>query len=163
MTQMTVDLLKATLPKALQGNATQELADHINAIALDQEEFISSFLNGRGQPGMGPIPPGIFGHLPGQAGINPVVYTWKDGAPQRRSLDEARALLAQAGWDNGRDARTGQPLVLNLDTTSGGLGDKATMDWMSRDLGQLGIRLVLRSTDFNRYQKKKAGTSGPVS
>lgn len=124
------------------------------SIALDQEEFISIFLNGRGQPGMGPIPPGIFGHLPGQAGINPVVYTWKDGAPQRRSLDEARALLAQAGWDNGRDARTGQPLVLNLDTTSGGLGDKATMDWMSRQLAQLGIQLVVRSTDFNRFQEK---------
>ena len=124
------------------------------SIALDQEEFISIFLNGRGQPGMGPIPPGIFGHLPGQAGINPVVYTWEDDAPQRRSLDEARALLAQAGWDNGRDARTGQPLVLNLDTTSGGLGDKATMDWMSRQLAQLGIQLVVRSTDFNRFQEK---------
>lgn len=48
MTQMTVDLLKATLPKALQGNATQELADHINAIALDQEvadEVRSNFLS----------------------------------------------------------------------------------------------------------------------
>lgn len=124
------------------------------SIALDQEEFISIFLNGRGQPGMGPIPPGIFGYQQGQAGINPVVYTWKDDAPQRRSLDEARTLLAQAGWHNGRDAKTGQPLVLNLDTTSGGLGDKATMDWMSRQLAQLGIQLVVRSTDYNRFQEK---------
>jgi len=48
MTSMTVDLLKATLPKALQGNATQELADHINAIALDievAEEVRSNFLS----------------------------------------------------------------------------------------------------------------------
>ena len=37
MTQMTVELLKATLPKALQGSATQELADKINNIALDPE------------------------------------------------------------------------------------------------------------------------------
>ena len=37
MTQMTVDLLKAALPKHLQGNANQELADHINGIALDPE------------------------------------------------------------------------------------------------------------------------------
>jgi len=124
------------------------------SIALDQEEFISIFLNGRGHPGMGPIPPGIFGYLPGQAGINPVVYTWKNGAPQRRSLNEAKALLAQAGWPDGRDRRSGKPLVLNLDTTSGGLGDKSTMDWMSRQLNQLGIQLVVRSTDFNRFQEK---------
>lgn len=124
------------------------------SIALDQEEFISIFLNGRGQPGMGPLPPGIFGHLQGEAGINPVVYTWKDGAAQRRSLKEAKALLAQAGWRDGRDARSGRPLVLNLDTTSGGLGDKSTMDWLSRQMAQLGIQLVVRSTDFNRFQEK---------
>jgi oligopeptide transport system substrate-binding protein len=63
-------------------------------------------------------------------------------------------LLAKAGWPDGRDVQTGQPLVLNLDTTSGGLGDKATMDWMSRQLNQLGIQLVVRSTDFNRFQEK---------
>lgn len=124
------------------------------SIALDQEEFISIFLNGRGQPGMGPLPPGIFGYQPGEAGINPVVYTWKDGAPHRRSLDEARALLAKAGWPDGRDVTTGQPLVLNLDTTAGGMGDKSNMDWMSRQLNQLGIQLVVRSTDFNRFQEK---------
>lgn len=124
------------------------------SIALDQEEFISIFLNGRGQAAMGPIPPGIFGYQSGEAGINPVVYTWKDGAAHRRSLDEARALLARAGWPDGRDALTGQPLVLNLDTTSGGMGDKSTMDWMSRQLNQIGVQLVVRSTDFNRFQEK---------
>lgn len=48
MTMMTVELLKATLPKAMQGNATQELADHINNIALDPEvaeEVRSNFLS----------------------------------------------------------------------------------------------------------------------
>ncbi|MFZ9616328.1 MAG: ABC transporter substrate-binding protein, partial [Fluviibacter sp.] len=124
------------------------------SIALDQEEFISIFLNGRGQAAMGPIPPGIFGYQSGEAGINPVVYTWKDGAPHRRGLDEARTLLAKAGWPDGRDALTGQPLVLNLDTTSGGMGDKSTMDWMSRQLNQIGVQLVVRSTDFNRFQEK---------
>ena len=124
------------------------------SIALDQEEFISIFLNGRGQPAMGPIPPGIFGYQSGEAGINPVVYTWKDGAPHRRSLEDAKDLLVKAGWPDGRDAVSGQPLVLNLDTTSGGMGDKSTMDWMSRQLNQIGVQLVVRSTDFNRFQEK---------
>ena len=48
MTMLTVELLKATLPKALQGNATQELADHINNINLDPEvaeEVRNNFLS----------------------------------------------------------------------------------------------------------------------
>ena len=48
MTMMTVELLKATLPKAMQGNATQELADHINNITLDPEvaeEVRNNFLS----------------------------------------------------------------------------------------------------------------------
>ena len=48
MTQMTMELLRQTLPKALQGNATQELADKINNIALDPEvadEVRANFLS----------------------------------------------------------------------------------------------------------------------
>lgn len=48
MTQLTVELLRQTLPKALQVNATQELADKINNIALDPEvadEVRANFLS----------------------------------------------------------------------------------------------------------------------
>ena len=44
------------------------------SIAVDEEEFISIFMNGRGIAAMSPLPPGIFGYLEGEAGINPVVY-----------------------------------------------------------------------------------------
>lgn len=134
------------------------------AIALDQEEFISIFLNGRGVPGQGALPPGIFGYEEGKAGINPVVYRWvgdeHTGRPERRPLEEAKKLLAEAGWPHGRDARTGEPLVLNLDTTSGGMGEKSRLDWLTRQFGQLGIQLVVRGTDWNRFQEKlrKAST-----
>ena len=124
------------------------------SIAIDQEEFISIFMNGRGIAAMNPLPPGIFGHLDGEAGINPVVYEWGDGQPRRRPLGEARQLLAEAGWPNGRDAKTGEPLVLYLDTTSGGMGDKSRLDWLSRQFAKLDIQLVVRSTDFNRFQEK---------
>jgi ABC-type transport system substrate-binding protein len=124
------------------------------SIALDQEEFISIFLNGRGVAGMGPIPPGIFGYVDGEAGINPVVYDWVDGKPRRKSVEHARTLLAKAGYPNGRDSKTGEPLVLNLDTTSAGMGDKAKLDWLNRQFKKLDIQLVVRSTDFNRFQEK---------
>ncbi|MFB0936622.1 MAG: ABC transporter substrate-binding protein [Propionivibrio sp.] len=124
------------------------------SIAIDQEEFISIFLNGRGIAAMNPLPPGIFGHAEGEAGINPVVYDWKDGKAERKPIAVAKKLLAEAGWPNGRDARTGEPLVLNLDTTSGGMGDKSTLDWLTRQFAKLDIQLVVRSTDFNRFQEK---------
>lgn len=124
------------------------------SIAIDQEEFISIFMNGRGVAAMSPLPPGIFGYLEGEAGINPVVYDWKDGHVQRKPVAAAKKLLAEAGWPNGRDAKTGEPLVLNLDTTGGGMGDKSRLDWLTRQFAKLDIQLVVRSTDFNRFQEK---------
>ncbi|MEF8755610.1 MAG: ABC transporter substrate-binding protein [Accumulibacter sp.] len=124
------------------------------SIAIDQEEFISIFMNGRGIPATSPLPPGIFGYLDGREGINPVVYDWVDGRAQRKPLAEAKRLLAEAGWPNGRNAVTGEPLVLNLDTTTGGMGEKSRLDWLTRQFARLDIQLVVRSTDFNRFQEK---------
>ncbi|TXG85983.1 MAG: peptide ABC transporter substrate-binding protein [Rhodocyclaceae bacterium] len=138
---------------AVVGGEAKKLRQAVS-IALDQEEFISIFMNGRGIPAQGPLPPGIFGYVEGEAGINRVVYEWHDGAPRRRSIAEAKKLLAEAGWPNGRNAKTGEPLVLNLDTTGGGMGDKARLDWLTRQFAQIDIQLVVRSTDFNRFQEK---------
>ncbi|MDR2450184.1 MAG: ABC transporter substrate-binding protein [Candidatus Accumulibacter sp.] len=124
------------------------------SIAIDQEEFISIFLNGRGIAAMSPLPPGIFGHGEGEDGINPVVYDWRDGEARRKPIESARKLLAEAGWPNGRDARTGEPLVLNLDTTGGGADDKPRNDWLTRQFAKLGIQLVMRPSDWNRFQEK---------
>ena len=46
------------------------------SIALNYEEYIEIFNNGRGIAAMGPLPPGIFGHTEGEAGINPFVYEY---------------------------------------------------------------------------------------
>ncbi len=126
------------------------------SIAIDQEEFIAVFMNGRGIPAMSPLPPGIFGYADGADGINPIVYDWDARArlARRKSLAEARKLLAEAGWPHGRNTHSGEPLVLNLDTTSGGMGDKATLDWLTRQCAKLDIQLVVRATDYNRFQEK---------
>ncbi len=101
------------------------------AIAVDFEEFISIFANGRGIAAQSPIPPGIFGYRDGEAGVNRQVYDWMDGAP-RKSIEEAKKLLAEAGYPDGVNAQTGQPLVINLDTTSAGVGSKARLDWLRK-------------------------------
>ncbi len=124
------------------------------AIAVDFEEFVSIFANGRGIAAQSPIPPGIFGYRDGEAGINRTVYDWVDGQPKRKSLDEARRLLAEAGYPDGVDAQTHQPLVINLDTTPSGVGSKSRLDWLRKQFDKLNVQLVVRSTDYNRFQDK---------
>ena len=141
-----------------QGDAAaQERARKLRqaiSIAIDNEEFISIFANGRGVPGQGPIPPGIFGFRGGDAGYNPVVYENSAGAWRRRSVAQAKQLIAEAGYPNGRDARTGAPLVLYLDTTGGGPGGKARLDWYRKQLQKIDVQLEFRTSDWNRFQEK---------
>ena len=132
------------------------------SIAVDYEEYVSIFANGRGLPAQGPLPPGIFGHVAGAAGVNPYVYKWEKGKAVRHDIEHARRLLAEAGYPNGRDRATGQPLVLNLDTPSAGPGAKATFDWLRKQYAKLGINLVIRATDYNRFQEKMRKGSAQI-
>ena len=124
------------------------------SIAVDYEEYISIFVNGRGVAAQGMLPPGIFGHQPGAEGINTYVYDWVDGAPRRRGIADAKRLLAQAGYRDGHDPKTGKPLVLYLDTVASGPDDKARLNWYRKQFAKLGIQLVIRTTDYNRFQQK---------
>lgn len=124
------------------------------SIAIDQEEYISIFANGRGIPAQGPIPPGIFGYSEGKAGINPYMYTWENGQAERKSIEAAKQLLAEAGYPNGRDKKTGEPLVIYMDITASGPDSKSDLDWMRKQFRKLKIQLVLRSSDYNRFQDK---------
>jgi ABC-type transport system substrate-binding protein len=130
------------------------------AIALDIEEYIAIFANGRGIPAQGPLPPGLFGYKEGEAGINPVVYDWAGDQPKRKAISEAKRLLAAAGYPGGRDAASGKPLVLNFDTAARGPDDKARLDWLRKQFRKLDIELVIRGTDYNRFQDKmRQGTA----
>jgi peptide/nickel transport system substrate-binding protein len=130
------------------------------SIAVDFEELISIFANGRGIPAQGAIPPGIFGYKDGEEGINPYVYDWVNGKPKRKPIEEAKKLLAEAGYPGGRDSETGEPLVLYFDTLAGGAGRKSILNWYRKQFEKLNIQLVIRGTDYNRFQEKiRKGTA----
>jgi oligopeptide transport system substrate-binding protein len=124
------------------------------SIAVDYEDFISIFRNGRGIVAQGPLPPGIFGHQSGKGGIDPYVYRWVDGKPKRRSIAYAKRLLAEAGYPQGRSVKTGKPLIVHLDIAAGGPEDKALLDWYRKQFNKIDVELVVRSTDYNRFQAK---------
>jgi ABC-type transport system substrate-binding protein len=124
------------------------------AVAVDFEEFVSIFRNGRGEVAQSPLPPGIFGYLDGEAGINPVTHRWYKGRARRHDIEEAKRLLNEAGYVDGRDPETGGPLILYYDTPAAGPDSKAMLQWYRKQLGKLGIELVIRATDYNRFQDK---------
>ncbi|MCP3870576.1 MAG: ABC transporter substrate-binding protein [Gammaproteobacteria bacterium] len=132
------------------------------SIAMDFEEYISIFNNGRGVAAQGPIPPGIFGNRSGNEGINPYVYDLKNGKPRRKGLEVAKQLMVQAGYSNGIDEATGKPLILYYDTTSSGPDGKARLNWMRKQFTKLGIQLVIRASDYNRFQEKMRKGTGQV-
>lgn len=122
-------------------------------IAFNIEEYINIFYKGNGIAAHSPIPPGISGNLPGKAGMNPHVYDWVDGAPKRKSIEYAKQLLAEAGYPNGRDARTGEPLKLYIDVQSQAIST-TSMNWMDRAFDQIGVQVEYRPADWNRTREK---------
>lgn len=127
------------------------------SIAIDWEEgYGRIFRNKGGVAAHGPIPPGVFGSHEGQPGnYNPVTHRLVDGRVVRRSIDEAKKLLAEAGYPGGRDAKTGQPLVLNYDFQRVPTPEiKAELDWMVKQFAKLDVQLEVRATDYNQFQDK---------
>lgn len=123
------------------------------AIAVDYEEFISIFLNGRGVPAQGPIPPGIFGYE--KKDFNPVVYYDDHGKIKRKPLAFAKKLMVEAGYPNGIDPKTGRALILNYDAaSSGNPDDQALFNWLRKQFAKLGIQLNIRATQYNTFQDK---------
>ncbi|MFH1023095.1 MAG: ABC transporter substrate-binding protein [Planctomycetota bacterium] len=125
------------------------------SIALDIEESIQIFRNGRGIPAQGPIPPGIFGYEEGVAGININVYNWdeKAGRAVRKPVEEAKKLLAEAGFPGGKD-KEGRPLVIRYAEYTLGGNDPSFVIWLRKQLQKIGVELEVDTTDYNRFQEK---------
>ncbi len=127
------------------------------AIVVDYEEgYGRIFKHKGGVAAHSPLPPGLFGSREGQGNFhNPVTHRIEGGKIVRHSVDEARQLLAEAGYPNGRDAVTGKPLVLNYDFQRAVTPEfKSENDWMAKQFAKLGVQLEVRATDFNQYQDK---------
>ena len=123
------------------------------SIAIDTEELIKIFLNGRGVLANGPIPPGIFGFVPGEKGINPYIYDW-DSAQNKevvKNISYAKKLLEEAGYPNGIDPETGKQLVLFFDTVK---LSASQAEWYKSQFYKINIVLEIRETDGNRLSEK---------
>lgn len=130
------------------------------SIAYDTEEQIELFHNGLGFPSHGPIPPGIFGQTDDELGINPYVYNWDaaQGRPVRKPIEEARTLLAEAGYPDGIDS-SGKQLEIEFMTTATTPIMMAMITFLRRQFEKLNIRLTVKQIDGNRLlQNRESGS-----
>lgn len=120
------------------------------SISFDYMEYINIFSNGYSKEAMGPIPTPLLKQENIQ-GFNPYLFNQVNGKVYRKGIQEARALLAKAGYPNGIDPKTKHPLVLTLDVESTGKPfEKTIFGWYRKQLFKLGIHLNVRENDINR-------------
>jgi ABC-type transport system substrate-binding protein len=143
------------------GTATEQKARNRKlrqaiSIAIDWDEYSKVFPKKAGQTAMSPLPPGIFGSREGTLeGVNPYTHRVVNGLVVRRPIEDAKKLMAEAGYPNGRDARTGKPLVLNYDVYYPPTPErKPEIDWVVRQFSKIDIQIEVRATDNNQFQDK---------
>jgi ABC-type transport system substrate-binding protein len=125
-------------------------------IAIDWDEYSKIFPKKGGLTAMSPLPAGIPGTREGTPeGVNPITHRWVDGKPVRHPIADAKKLMEQAGYPSGRDAKTGQPLVINYDVYYPATPErKPEIDWMVRQFAKIDIQVEVRATDNNQFQDK---------
>jgi oligopeptide transport system substrate-binding protein len=113
------------------------------SLAIDVPEYLRLFLNGRGEPAQSPLPPAIFGYD-------------KDYKNPFRQPDIARgrALLSEAGYKNGIDPATNQPLKLSFDTGNTTAQALLQYQFMVNAWQQLGLDVRVNATTYNQFQQK---------
>ena len=120
------------------------------SLAIDVQEFISIFLNDRGIVATGPIPPDIFGYeLQPKVEENLSLENPTIENPVNVKVEKAIQLLKEAGYPNN--------FTLYFDAATTGSPDEiATHAWLKKQFAKIGINIIIRGTDYNRFQDKLA-------
>ena len=113
------------------------------SLAIDSAEYSRLFQNGRGLSAQSPLPPGLFG------------YDADYENPFRKTdLDRARRLVAEAGYPDGIDPATGQPLRLTFDTPDTSAQGKLRFQWFANQWRKVGLDVRVEATNYNKFQDK---------
>jgi ABC-type transport system substrate-binding protein len=84
-----------------------------------------------------------------------VTHRLVNGKVERRPIEDAKKLMVEAGYPDGRDAKTGRPLVLNYDFYAPATPErKPGIDWVVRQFAKIDIQLEVRATENNQFQEK---------
>jgi oligopeptide transport system substrate-binding protein len=113
------------------------------SLAIDSQEIIDLESLGLGKPADSVIPPGIFG------------YDKNYKNPYRQfNIEKAKQLLAEAGYPNGVDPKTGERLTLNYDNYAQSAATRQFVTLVQRQIEKIGIHVESRSTLLAFFQDK---------
>ena len=113
------------------------------SLAINVEDYLRLFMNGRGLAAQSPLPPGIFGYVKDYT--NP--YRQPD-------LARARAVLAEGGYKNGIDPATSQPLKLTFDTGNTTAQALLQYEFLVSAWRELGLDVRIVATTYNQFQDR---------
>jgi oligopeptide transport system substrate-binding protein len=117
------------------------------SLALDAQVFLDLFYQGNGTLAEWIIPPGLFGYDPNYK--NP--YRTND-------LEKAKKLLAEAGYPNGINPKTGDRLTLYYENPYTAAGGRRFIALVQKQFEALGIKVEPRTSRFPIwYEKIKKG------
>lgn len=126
-----------------RGGAKARSLRQAMSLAVDANEYMRLFTNGRGVPAQSPLPPGIFG------------YELEYQNPYRKvNLALARELLRKAGYPKGIDPHTGKPLRLTFDVSDTSARGLLQFQFFVHAWKRLGLHVVLQATNYNQFQEK---------
>ena len=123
------------------------LANNLNlrkAISLAYNvDNIKAHYNNQMIPAEGPIPPGVAGNDP--AFKNPY---------SRYNLELARDYMRKAGYPDGIDPATGEPLTLTYDQNGNSSAYRQLAELMIKDMAKIGIKIVPQLNNKPRFFQK---------
>ena len=103
------------------------------SLALDSQQFIDLESQGNGIPAQSIIPPGLFGYDP------------KYKNPYRQfSVEAAKKKLAEAGYPDGIDPKTGEQLTLYFDNTATSAEERQSVGLIQKQIEAIGVRFESR-------------------
>jgi ABC-type transport system substrate-binding protein len=111
--------------------------------AYDGQSYVDIFWNGVAPVAQQLMPPGIFGYDKNYK--NPYGY----------DLEKGKKLLAEAGYPNGIDSKTGRQLELTMDSSATGSEERQMTEFVQKGFQQLGIRVNVVEDNFAQLLAKE--------
>ena len=142
--EVNIDYLAFNMKDPTFGGYTPEKRKLRQAIslAISSKAYINVIAQGMGIPAQWIVPPGIAGYDP--AYTNPYrVYDPK--------LVKAKRLLAEAGYPGGKDAKTGERLVLNYDNYAITSTAQQVVRLYQKQIEQLGVKVELKTSEYATF------------
>ena len=101
------------------------------------------YSNGQMMPVSGPIPPGVSGC--DENFVNPY---------GQYNIEKAKKYMIEAGYPNGIDPATGEPLTLTFDLNGNGAMHRQLGEMMASDMEKIGIKIIVNLNNSSRFFQK---------